>query len=52
MIQDFLSKYPGENVYILGPNETMYKVLEKMGLVEKQGQKWIFMDRMSYMPAV
>lgn len=52
MIQDFLSKYPGETVYILSPNEMMYTVLEKMGLVEKKGHNWIFIDRMDYMPSV
>lgn len=52
MIQDFLEKYPGEDVYILGPNETMYKVLEKIRLVKKQGRNWVFIDRMKYMPAV
>ncbi len=47
MIKDFFSKYPGETVCIPGPDEAMYKVLEKIGLVEKQGHKWVFMDWMS-----
>jgi hypothetical protein len=37
MIDDFLSRCPGETVCILGPNGMRYEVLEKMVLVEKQG---------------
>jgi GNAT superfamily N-acetyltransferase len=52
LIRGFLDKYPGNDVYVLEPNETMYKVLEKIGLVEKQGVEWVFIDRMKCMPAV
>lgn len=52
MVNNFMENRPGEEVTIRDPNDDMMKVLEKMGLVEKKDDCWIFINKMKWVPSI
>lgn len=52
MVENFLTAYPTGDVYILSPNNSMYNVLEKMGLCKQQGDIWRFIGRLKHIQAM